>query len=183
MSNPQGSGSYNAQWFVNLTNRANAVSTCADIQNINTQVNASVNGTMSAISSMLSEVNSQLSDLSDDITKITSQYGTLAASETSMTAVGTVGATAAAVHDLGTVIAYCKAQGLSLVSLGSTNTASFVAQALALTSSIVKFDNDLSRLNQKLTTLEAQLTEIPSALSTLQTTMNSVAASFPGCSL
>jgi len=183
MSNPQGSGPVNQAYFTAMAARAQAAGSCAEIRLINTDVTTSVNATVSAVTSQISAVQNQMQLLEDDISTLIGHIDTLTASTTSMESVGTVSLTAAAVNDLGSAIAYIKAQGLVLAGLSTTNSATFIAQAIALGKELLKIQNDYSILENKITTLEAQLTQIPAQLENLQATMFDVSLRFPSCSL
>lgn len=183
MSIAQGSESANLQYFTSLTKRVNAAGSCASLTQIKTQAVSSVNGTISAITSELSQVQQQATNLYNDIANLTGLYATMSASQASMTAIGTVGATASAVFDLGSAIAYIKAQGLAMVSLGSTNAATFVQQALQLATALIKTEYDYNLLVKKISTLEAQLAALPAALASLEATITTASHRFPRCSL
>lgn len=181
MSNPQGTSPVNSAYFTSLNARVSTASSCANLTAINSQAVSSVNATIAAITSEIAQIQTQSTNLLNDITDITTQYGTLAASQTAITAVGTVGATAAAVSDLSSAIAYIKAQGLSLVSFGTTNTSTFIATAIAIATTLTKIQHDSTLLIRKLNSLNSQLTNIPAQLATLQSNIATKAAQFPSC--
>ena len=114
MSIAQETIAVNNAYFTAMNARANAAVSCGQLQAIGTQVTASVNGTLSAITSELNEVNQQAVNLYNDIQNLAAHIATLTGTQTSLTQVSAAAATAAAVSDLGSVIAYCKLQGLSL---------------------------------------------------------------------
>ena len=183
MSVPQGSTALNTQYFTSLQNRANAVSSCSQLQGLYAEMNTSVGATQSAMTSQLAAVQTQVTNVASQISTLYTHIASLAASQTSMTAVGTVGATAAAVTDLSTCIAYCKAQGLSLVSLGSTNTLTFIDQALALEADYTSITQAYSLITNQLSNLTAQISGIASQLSATQAVFTTAALRFPSCTL
>ena len=176
MSVPQGSTVLNTQYFTAMQTRAQACSSCAQLQQLYTEMNTSVGATQSAITSQLAAVQTQ-------VTNVANHIATLAASQTSTTTVGVVGATAAAISDLGSCIAYCKAQGASLVSFGSTNTATFIEQALALEADYTTITQAYSLITNQLTNLTAQVTGFASQLSATQAAFATAATRFPSCTL
>lgn len=181
MSIPQGASPSNNAYFAALNARVSAAGNCAALAAISNQAVASVNGTIAAVTSEISQVQTQSTNILNDITDLTALQATLAASQTAITAVGTVAVTAAAVTDLASVIAYTKAQGLALVSFGTTNTATFVEQAISLATTLIKIQHDSDMLIRKIATLNDQITNLPSQLSTLESNIAAKAATFPGC--
>lgn len=183
MSVPQGSTVLNTQYFTAMQTRAQACSSCAQLQQLYTEMNTSVGATQSAITSQLAAVQTQVTNVANQITTLYNHIATLAASQTSTTTVGVVGATAAAISDLGSCIAYCKAQGASLVSFGSTNTATFIEQALALEADYTTITQAYSLITNQLTNLTAQVTGFASQLSATQAAFATAATRFPSCTL
>jgi hypothetical protein len=183
MSVPQGSTPLNTQYFTSLQNRAQACSSCAQLQGLYTEMNISVGATQSAMTSQLAAVQTQVTNVASQMSTLYTHIASLAAAQTSMTAVGTVGATAAAVSDLGSCIAYVKAQGLTLVSLGSTNTLTFINQALALEADYTSITQAYSLITNQLANLTAQISGIGAQLTATQGIFSSVASRFPSCTL
>jgi septal ring factor EnvC (AmiA/AmiB activator) len=183
MSFPQGTAPVNIAYFNSLGARVDAVGTCASLKAIQTQAVSSVNATIAAVNSEIAQVQQQSQQLLNDIADLTALQLTLSASQASITAVGTIGATAAGVSDLGSAIAYIKAQGASLVAFGSTNTSTFIQQAKQLVSLLVKIKHDSDLLVRKIATLESQLVDIPSQLAELQAHIAEKASHIPDCTL
>ncbi len=183
MSVNQGTSVINETYFTSMAQRAAACKSCAELQSLYDGVTNSVDGTVAAITQQLGAVTGQLTQLADQITKLTAHIGTLAATQTASTAVGTVAATAAAVNNLGSAIAYIQAQGLTLVTLGSTTTATLVEQALALNADLNAITDLYNTVVTKVDNLQAQLDGIPALLTTVQTAITDAATNFPGCSI
>lgn len=183
MSVPQGSTALNTHYFTALAARADAVQSCSELQTLYSDMNTSVNATVSAMNSQLSSVTLQVSNLQSQISDLYTHIGTLAATQASNVAVTSQAATAAAVSDLGSAIAYIKAQGLVMAGLGTTTTATLVKQILALNAEYQTITNLYNLVVKQVDTLTTQISAINGQLTSVQSTMHTVASRFPSCSL
>lgn len=183
MSVGQGTAQTNLAYFTSMATRANAATTCAELQQLHTDITASVGQTLGAVSSQLTEVTTQLNNLATQITGLQGHVATLAASQTANTSLATVGATAAAVSDLASSIAFIHAVGLVHVTVGNTSVATLIKKILDLGNHITTLMHWKSLIQSQVNNLTAQVSTITSQLSSLQSTMTSKAASFPSCTL
>jgi hypothetical protein len=171
------------EYFAAMAARANAVIACSEIQLLNIDVNVTVSDTLAAIAAQISAIEAQALLLFNDISTLTALIATMTATQTATASIGVVSATAAAVSDLGSAIAYIKAQGLILTGFSVAGESTFIAQALNLAKALLKIQSDYDILENKISTLNAQVSTIPTELAALQVTMNTAALRFPSCTL
>lgn len=179
----QGFSPINTAYFASMANRANAVTSCADLKRLSVNVTATANGSIAAANKQIAAIQQQVSDLADDIAQLTGHIGTIAATQTATTSLGTVAATSIAVSDLGSAIAYIKAQGAAMVSHAVATEATYVAQVAALGKQLVKIQNDYTRLTNQLSSVQAQITQLPTLLAGFASAVENAATKFPNCSI
>lgn len=183
MSVPQSSTVFNHLYFDALDTRVQATVTCDGLQKIATQAVNSVNATISAVTSQLSLVQADFDQLAERIATLESHIATMTGSHVAFAAVATQAATATAVVDLSTVIAYLHAQGTIMVTLGTAGTASFIAQALKLAQELIEVQTAYTRLEHQIESFTTLLTDLPARLESLTTAIASKAATIPLCEI
>jgi peptidoglycan hydrolase CwlO-like protein len=178
-----GNAPVNTAYFTELAKRANGATSCAQLRQLTTSVTASVNGSVAAANGRISGIQAQASDLANEISDLTTHIGTLAAAQTTMTQLGTVAATSAGVSDLGSAIAYIKAQGVAMVTQTTAGNVAYAKQAIALATRLTKIQNDYSRITAQIASVQAQIDQIPAQLASFTATAEQAATKFPNCSL
>lgn len=183
MSVPQSSTVFNHLYFDALDARVEATVTCDGLQKIATQAVNSVNATVSAVTSQLALVQSDFDQLAERIATLESHIATMTGSSTAFTAVGVHAATAAAVSDLSSALAYIHAQGTVMLSLSAAGNASFLAQALKLAQELIEVQTAYTRLEHQIESFTTLLTDMPARLASLTSAIASKAATIPMCEI
>ncbi len=174
---------YNVQYFNNIDLQVQATVTCSELQGIFTEVTTSVNQIVSDATSQLALVETDFNNLAASITALDAQIATLTGSQAAFTAVQTQAATASGVSDLASAIAYIHAQGTVMVTLGSTNTLTFIKQAITLAQDVVNVTVAYNRLQSQITSLTELLTDIPARLTSIENAITTKAALIPNCTI
>ena len=183
MSVPQGSTAFNAKYFDNVDLAISATVTCDGLQKIFTQVTASVNGTLSAVTTQLGLVQSDYLQFADRITTLENQIATMTASQTAFATLSTQSSTVSAVVDITTAIAYLKAQAAVTATLGVAGNASFVMQALKLAQDLIAVTTAYNRLERQIVSLTALITDIPARLASIESAIAAKASTLANCTI
>lgn len=175
-------GPINATYFTSMAARAEAATSCAEIQALNISVNASVGFTLSGITDRLGEMTTQLGNMSSKVTNLYAHIGTLAAESAAHSTLITVSATASGVSDLNSAIAFIHAHGAATGTVGTTSVAKLVQKILDLNSEYTQITHMQGLLTAQVGALTSQVSGLTSQLGTLQGVMDVKVALFPGCS-
>lgn len=173
----------NEKWFDALNGSVEFTVDCPGLQRIATQAQDSVNATIASANSQLALVTTDFNALAASITALTEQIATMSGSQASFSAVAIQAATAGAVVDITSVIAYLHAQGSVMVTLGNSNVLTFIKQLVTLEQDLVNVTTAYNRLQNQITSLEGMLTELPARLTTLLSQIAAKAATIPNCTI
>lgn len=174
---------YNVAYFNNADLQIQVAASCPELQNLATEVTTSVTQTINSATSQLALVQTDFNNLTASITALEAQIATLTGSQNAFTGVATQAATAGAVVDLGSAIAYIQAQAAIMITLGDTNVLTFIKQAVTLAQDVVNVTVAANRLATQIASLEELLTDIPARLASITTAIAAKAATFPSCTI
>lgn len=183
MSFAQGSIAFNQKYFDGLQARVSVQITCDGLQRISTQAVNSVNATISAVTSQLNAVQSDYNQLAQRIATLENHIATMVGSQNAFAALTTQAGTVSAVVDLSSTIAYLKAQGTVMATLGTAANASFVQQALKLAQELIEVQTAYNRLSNQITSFTTLLTDLPAQLTSLKNAIAAKASTITNCTI
>ena len=183
MAVPQGASAFNSAYFDGLDASVAATASCGGLQRLATTIVGSINGTVNAVTSQLALVQSDYNQLATRISTLEDHIATMVASSTAFAGLTTQAGTVSSAVDLGSVIAYLNAQATVHVSLGNAGNLSFLKQALKLAQELIEVETAYARLANQITSLTALLTDIPTRLSSLETSIAAKAAAIGNCTI
>lgn len=177
----QGSVTYNGEYGENATARISLAVNCNQLQEVASQTIATLNATLNSVTSQLTAIQAEAVQVADDFAKLAAHIATIAGVQAAHTAVTTQAATAGAVWDLTSTIAYLKAQAAVTIGLSNSTLAKLAAEVLSLASEYNRLESDYTALQNKISTLEAQIVDIPATIASIETAITSAASRFENC--